>query len=138
MTVVESLKEYWGDLRNPGVVSLYLFGSHAEGRSHGESDVDVGVLLQRTAYPTAQLRFEARLRLTSDLCAHMHRSCIDVVVLNDAPPLLARRIVTTGKRIGCSDSELDHAFVRDCQLRAADIEPFLERTRRIKLATITR
>lgn len=136
MTVIESLKAYWEGLSNPGVVSLYLFGSHAEGRNHAESDVDVGVLLRRSAYPTVQLRFEARLRLAADLCAHLHCNRVDVVVLNDAPPLLARRIVATGKRIGCADPELDHAFVRDCQLRAADVEPFLQRMRRIKLAVI--
>jgi predicted nucleotidyltransferase len=28
----------------PGVVSTYLYGSHAAGRAHRESDVDVGVL----------------------------------------------------------------------------------------------
>lgn len=32
----------------------------------------------------------------------------------------------------------DRAFVRDAQLRAADIEPFLRRTRRLKLAAIRR
>jgi predicted nucleotidyltransferase len=29
------------------VVAAYLFGSHASGRAHRESDVDVGVLLDR-------------------------------------------------------------------------------------------
>jgi hypothetical protein len=37
-----------------GVVSAYLFGSHAEARAHRESDVDVGVLLDRRAFPSAR------------------------------------------------------------------------------------
>ena len=49
----------------PGLVSPYLFGSHAEGRSHRESDIDVAVLLRHAAHPTARERFEVRLRLSS-------------------------------------------------------------------------
>jgi hypothetical protein len=41
--------------------------------------------------------------------------------------------VTTGLRVSCADPEADHAFVRDTQLHAADLEPFLRRARRLKL-----
>jgi hypothetical protein len=37
----------------------------------------------------------------------------------------SRRVVTEGERVYCSDRELDHASVRDAQLRAADLVPFL-------------
>jgi hypothetical protein len=66
----------------------------------------------------------------------MARSRFDLVVLNDAPPGLGRQVVR-GRRLLCFDAEADHAFVRDVQLRAADLEPFLRRTRRLP-ATITR
>ena len=36
----------------PGVTSAYLFGSMANGRAHRESDVDVGLLLDRKLYRT--------------------------------------------------------------------------------------
>lgn len=68
-----------------------------------------------------------------------HReSDIDVVILNDAPPHLGRRIVTEGRRVFCADPEADLAFVRDVQLRAADLEPFLRRMRRLKLDGLAR
>lgn len=121
----------------PGVASVYLFGSQAEGRAHRESDVDVGVLLCFTHHPTARARFEARLQLQADLGAALGCEA-DVVILNDAPPLLARRIVVQGRRVFCADAEADRAFVRDAQLRAADIEPFLRRSRRTKLAALQR
>lgn len=41
-----------------GVVAAYLFGSHAEGRAHRESDVDVGVLLDYAELPTARARLK--------------------------------------------------------------------------------
>jgi predicted nucleotidyltransferase len=119
-----------------GIVSAYLFGSHAEGRTHRESDVDLGVLLRWETYPERRARAEAQVRLGSDLIAVLHHDAVDLVILNDAPPLLGRHIVTRGQRIFVGDPELDHAFVRDVQLRAADLAPFLRRMREIKLAAL--
>lgn len=113
----------------PGVVSVYLFGSVAEGRAHRESDLDVGVLLDRFRYPDAASRFEAQVQLRRYLSPSSVGREVDLVVLNDASPLLARRIVA-GERIHCADLGLDHAFRRDTQLRAADLEPFLQKMRR--------
>jgi predicted nucleotidyltransferase len=126
------------DFHSPGLVCAYLFGSHAAGRAHRESDIDVAVLLEWKAFPTARARFEERLSLSALLGGALGTSRIDLVVLNDAPPLLGRHIVTAGTRIFCSDPERDHAFVRDVQLRAADLEPFLRRTRQLKLAAVRR
>jgi hypothetical protein len=83
-------------------------------------------------------RFETALRLSAHLQASLGTRHVDLVVLNDAPPGLGRRIVTRGRRLVCSDEEADHAFVRDAQLRAADLEPFLRRTRRLKLEALAR
>jgi predicted nucleotidyltransferase len=119
-----------------GVVSAYLFGSHASGRAHADSDLDVGVLLDWTIFPDARRRFEARLRLTGEIGGALGRSDVDLVILNDAPPHLARAILTRGRRIYCRDAEIDHAFLRTSLLRAADLEPFLRRARRVKVAAI--
>lgn len=116
-----------------GVVSVYLFGSFAEARQHAESDVDLGVLLDWTAYPTDRERFDCRLLLGTRFTDAARRNA-DVVILNDAPPQLGRAIVTRGQRIYCSDEACDHAFVRDVQLLAADVDPWLQRMRELKLA----
>ena len=121
----------------PGeVVSAYLFGSRVEGREHRQSDVDVAVLLRPQL--GAQERFETRLMLGSRLIGVLHVNEVDVVVLNDAPPLFARRVVYDGTRVYCSDDEADHAFRRDVQLRAADLAPFIERGRRALLAALAK
>ena len=122
----------------PGVQSGYLFGSHAEGRAHRESDIDVAALLDRSLYPDARDRFEARMRIAGGLIAATRCNDLDLVVLNDAPPQFARRIVLDGIRLFCADPDADHAFRRDVQLRSADIAPFLERTRRTKLEFLAR
>jgi predicted nucleotidyltransferase len=136
--IAESLARLLETARPPGLLSAYLFGSHAAGRAHRESDVDVGVLLDRAAFPAAKDRFEERVRLSVWLMAVLATERVDVVVPNDAPPHLGRRIVTEGRRLYRADPEADHAYVRDVQLRAADLEPFLRRMRRLKLDALAR
>ena len=120
-----------------GIVSVYLFGSQASSRAHRESDIDLGVLLSWDTCRSSKDRFELRVTLSSQLTSALERP-VDIVILNDAPPQLARRIIITGERLLCIDAEVDHAFVRDTLIKAADIEPFLRRTRRIKLDAIMR
>lgn len=119
-----------------GLVSTYLFGSVARGAEHRESDIDVGVLVDRVQYPTRASRNELRIGLSAELVHVLSHDRVDVVVLNDAPPELGRHVVTCGERLHCRDDEADHAFVRDVQLRAADLAPFLRRMRRIKLEAL--
>lgn len=136
--IIQRLSELAAQLAEPAVVSVYLFGSVGEGRAHRESDVDVGLLLSWDRCPTARERFERRLEWSSHLSAAFEGRLADVVILNDAPPGLGRAVVTSGRRIYCSDPEADHAYVRDVQLRAADLEPFLRRARQVKLDAISR
>lgn len=135
-SVEDRLRRFLASDAAPPLVSAYLFGSVAEGREHAESDVDVGVLLGRDRYPSAEERSEARIGLASALVQALGRNEVDVVILDDAPPELARRIVVEGRPLACRDPERDRAFVRDAQLRAADLAPFLRRMRRIKLEAL--
>jgi predicted protein tyrosine phosphatase len=44
----------------------------------------------------------------------------------------------SGVRLHCVDADAEHAVTRDTLLRWADIRPFLERTRRLKLQALAR
>lgn len=105
---------------------------------HRESDVDVGVVVDRGVYPTPQERADLRVRLVADLVQVTGVNDVDLSILNDVPPTFARAVVVDGVRVYLGDPERDHAFVRDAQLRAADLEPFLRRMRRIKLERLRR
>ncbi len=122
----------------PGVVAAYLFGSHAEGRAHRESDVDVAVLLDERIYPTVAERSEARGRICAWLIGALSENDVDLLVLNGAPPLLGRKVVTDGLAVYLADAERERVFVRDVQLRAADLAPFLARHRVTLLETLAR
>jgi hypothetical protein len=136
--VAERLERLFREAPVEGVVAAWLFGSHAEGRAHRESDVDVGVLLRRDAYPTAAARFEARLALIARLGAALGTNAVDLVLLDDAPPLLGRHIVSAGRRVFCADAGAERDFRVRVQLRAADVAPFLRRMQKIKLEALRR
>ena len=123
-------------VQQPAVLAAYLFGSYAAGRVHRQSDVDVAVLLDRETLATPRSRFETRLRLIAELAHALHRNDIDMVILNDVPPTLARAILAKGRKVMCRDAEAEHAFLRTTLLRAADLDPFLRRMRARKLAAL--
>lgn len=137
-TLRPALARYFAENPALGVVSAYLFGSHAEGRAHRESDVDVGVLLRWDLYPSAKDRFDMRVRLGSELIAVVHHNEVDVVILNDAPPLLGRKVIWDGVRVYCGNPEADHDYVVKVQVLAADLAPWLERWRKVKLEALAR
>ena len=81
--------------RKREILAAYIFGSIVSGRTRDDSDIDVAVLVSERMRP--QKRFQVRLKLIADLGSALHRSDVDVVVLNDAPPLLAHRVLSQGK-----------------------------------------
>ena len=128
--IAGTLRRYFREAPPRGLVSAYLFGSHAAGRAHRQSDIDIGISVDRRVLPTRAACFELRVRLASDLIHAVRCNEVDVVVLNDAPPLFARHVLRSGLRLCCPAPDLDRGFRRDVQIRAADLAPFLDRYRR--------
>jgi hypothetical protein len=96
------------------------------------------VVLDYSVHVTRASRFDERVRLASELIGALHVDAVDLVVLNDTPPLLARRVLLDGPQVYCKDVDADRDFRRDTLLRAADLEPFLARMRALKLAALAR
>ena len=136
--IAEMLRQYFREARPVGLVSAYLFGSHAAGRAHRESDVDVGICLDRRVLPERAARFDLRVRLTSDLIHAVRCNEVDVVVLNDVSPLFARQVLRHGHNVVRAAPDLDRDFYRDVQIRAADLAPYIERYRRITADALSR
>jgi predicted nucleotidyltransferase len=135
---LKELTRFFEERPRLGVSSVYLHGSHAEGRAHQESDVDLAILLDWKRYPTSGGRFDARVRFGSELISVLGTNDVDLVVLNDLPPLFGRRIVYEGKRVYLGNPEADRAYILDVQLQSADLAPWLERMSRIKLEALKR
>ncbi len=112
----------------PEVQEAYLFGSQAGGAATALSDVDVAVWIDPAATPPP-----SPYGYAADLAAHLGtilgRSDVDVVVLNDAPPLLYHRAMAGGVRLcsrdlGATTTREGRALSRYCdylpQLRIVD------------------
>ncbi|MBI3163726.1 MAG: nucleotidyltransferase domain-containing protein [Chloroflexi bacterium] len=73
-----------------GLRFIVLFGSTARGRTHAESDIDVGVYVERP------ITFNKRLRLWLELCKAFNAE-IDLAVLNHAEPVFGALVSRDGK-----------------------------------------
>ncbi len=83
--------------RRREIEAAYVFGSVASGRTRKDSDIDIAVLVAPRVRPGKILKY--RLQLMADLGSALRRSDVDVVILNEAPPLLAHRILSKGKLV---------------------------------------
>ena len=97
MIIDQHLAELQSLFVQHGVVLAYLFGSQARGDASARSDVDIAVYIDREREPPSIWGYAAEL--ITDLMAALGRNDIDVVVLNDAPPLLYYRVLRDGERL---------------------------------------
>jgi predicted nucleotidyltransferase len=79
------------------VVSALLFGSQATGRASALSDVDVAVWLDASLDRSAY--WDLTLQLMGEASEALRTDEVQVVILNDAPPLLAHRAIRDGIRL---------------------------------------
>jgi predicted nucleotidyltransferase len=85
----------------------YLFGSRSHGNARSDSDWDVAVYVSEAL--TCAERADLRLALLAQLPAS---AVVDLIVINDAPPLLAHRALQ-GTKLFVRDRDLfARVFVR--------------------------
>ena len=96
------------------VVFAYLFGSHAAGRPHRFSDVDVAVRLDESV--TRHDYLDLSLKLAGLLSDGAGVGNVEVLVLNDAPlPLVGRAIQQ--RRVLYSRDEPARVYFESLKLR---------------------
>jgi predicted nucleotidyltransferase len=79
------------------VEAAYIFGSVVTGRARPDSDVDIAVLVSKRVMRQDPFRY--RLELMGDLAGVLGRNDVDLILLNQSPPLLAHRVLKTGRLI---------------------------------------
>ncbi len=107
----------------PDVAAAYLFGSLAEGRAAPRSDVDIAILLGGD--PDSDRIWERRFALWDALERFTDRE-LDVVILNQSPPLLQNQVLKHGRLL----YEGDRAARVEFEVRAgkiyADLKPMYD------------
>ena len=85
----------------PEILEAYVFGSRARGQAHAHSDIDVAVYIDPDRLADSPFGYAAEL--TTALATALHSNVVDVVVLNQAPPLLYHRVLRDGVRVMTRD-----------------------------------
>ena len=99
------------------ILEAYLFGSRARENAGPESDTDIAVLLDRSSAPDPPFGYPSAL--AADLATALGGAAVDVVVLNDASPLLYQRVLRDGIRLltrdlGATTTREGQALSRYC------------------------
>lgn len=68
------------------VSALYIFGGYAKGRKTGESDIDVGILVDESRLKRRNFEFFKKKYYAASPTFSMR--LVDIVILNTAPPFL--------------------------------------------------
>lgn len=106
------------------VVAAYLFGSQARGQAGPLSDVDLAVWLDPSL--DRDRRWRRQLDLTRLGTSTLRTNEVQVIVLNDAPPLLAHRALRDGIVLADSDPFQRVRFETAAIIRYLDTIPLRE------------
>jgi len=99
MNVIENIEVYFKDRLE--VIAVYLFGSYASGKERHFSDLDIGLLLDKTCMDVAEdKKYEFMVELSRLLRKDVHP-----VILNFAGEELVKQILTKGKCILVNNSK---------------------------------
>lgn len=115
------------------VVFAYLFGSQAKGKVGPLSDIDIAVCVDESV--ARDERFDLRLEVLGKLTDLFKTDNIDLVVLNDAPPLLAHRVLREGVLLFSKDDRVRLEFETKAVLKYLDWKPYLEKYTRQALGS---
>lgn len=88
--MLNKIKAYY--LSRGEVLFGYLFGSYAQNRNHSQSDVDIAIYLSTYNEDSAHEYKMANIIELQDLV----KKPVDLILLNQAPPLLQHEIFKTG------------------------------------------
>lgn len=107
------------------ILDAYLFGSQATGRAQPHSDVDVAVYIDKAKSRPGAYGYAADL--ITELMQVLGTNEIDVVVLNEADPVLYHRVLRDGRRFLSRDPRATTTREGQALSRYWDYVPQLEK-----------
>lgn len=106
--VIPALREFFSTRRE--VLFAYLFGSLATNQATPLSDIDIAVYIDPHKIKDEEYLSEFKLRLMGQLMNLLQTDHVDIVALNQTPPLLNHRIVSAGILVDQKDSSTEQTF----------------------------
>ncbi len=106
------------------ILLAYLFGSVAQGRSNRLSDIDIALLVDKEFNELdAKKPYGYKASVIADLMGLLQVNKIDLVLLHEAPPLLANEVISEGSLLFCRDEDVRIAFEVSAKHRYIDTKP---------------
>lgn len=137
MVAIRISKKDQNTLRKLGVVTLYVFGSRAQGMAGPLSDYDFAVLTKGLDEKRGGETYLAIYDLLSDYCPRtLKNDVIDIVFLQDAPLELRFHVIRYGKVLVDADPRARLCFEEKTTLEYCDFRPILDMVDQAILASI--
>lgn len=115
-------------VRRSEILLAYLFGSAARGRTNKLSDLDIALLVdeRKLRKLDAKEPYGYKAAVIADLMGLLHKNEIDLILLHEAPPLLANEVISDGRLLFCRDEDLRITFEVTVKHRYVDTRPLRE------------
>jgi predicted nucleotidyltransferase len=116
------------------ILAVYLFGSSL--RKAHPHDIDIAVLLARPLRDERRYPFGYTAAITTELISLLHTDVVDVVILNNASPLLMMQVLKTGTLLYSRDERARLEYekrMRDTYIDTAPLRRIKEYYLRKKL-----
>ena len=94
--------------RHPEIIAAYLFGSYASGRITPLSDVDIGYIIIPD-FPAKDL-LDKELTIDGEISHALRTDEVECFLLNNKPVSFQYQVISTGKKIYCSNEELRASY----------------------------
>ena len=110
--IIQSLRRYFEEKKE--VELSYIFGSTVSGKANALSDIDIAVLIDRKQIEKELYPYGYKAHIIADLMKLLKTNKVDLVILNEAPPLLKHRVLYTGKLVYSNNEEKRIQFQVEC------------------------
>jgi len=117
----KKLKHYF--TKKEEILFAFLFGSIANDKTTGISDIDIAVMLNESKIDKTKNPYGYKAELLAKLISVLSFDDIDLIILNDAPLLLKHRIVQSGREIYTKDEKLSAEFCVKVMEQYLDLKP---------------
>lgn len=102
---------------------VYLFGSYSRGEQRILSDIDIAILLKPG---TSSYYFSKKLSLLGRISSILKTDAVDLIILNEAPPVLRYHVLRGGKGLFVRDERILQEFREKAVLEYLDLRPLLD------------
>jgi len=103
------------------VSASYIFGSAGKGKTTGESDIDIAVLIDESKLKKKNFELLKRKYYAASPAFSMRP--VDIVILNTAPPFLKYQILKTGRILFDRSRKLRVRFTERAITEYLDYKP---------------